>query len=172
LAKLRENYVLDDKGVIHLKRILLVMLLILLSFLYPLKSIASHSIKPNQKQISESIAPLSKEEVLQAYIGVITSNYSIKPLKEHYGMNIPYQLEDVKVIYAKMIYGTNKVGFIFKTQVQPFLGAHDPVGTDEFTYKISDSEIPQIKLLKYRHVESFPIPPFVKSHYKNLKPNY
>jgi len=70
---------------------------------------------------------------------------------------------------SKMIYRTNGVDFIFKVQVQPFLGAHDPVGTDEFTFRISDSKI---KLLKYEHVESFPLPPFVKSHYKNLKPNY
>ena len=127
---------------------------------------ASDDIKP------ESIAPLSKERVLETYIGVITSNYTTKLIAEHYGMNIPYQLEDVKVIDAKLKYGTNKVDYIFKIQVQPFLGAHDPVGTDEFTFRISGSEIPQIKLLKYEHVESFQIPPFVKSHYKNLKPNY
>lgn len=152
--------------VIYLKRTVLIMILILLSFSYSLKSMASENIKP------ESIAPISKEMVLQAYIGVITSKYTTKPLTEHYGMNIPYQLEDVKVIDAKLIYGINKVDFIFKIQVQPFLGAHDPVGTDEFTFRISDSEIPQIKLLKYEHVKSFLLPPFVKSHYKNLKLNY
>jgi hypothetical protein len=84
-------------------------------------------------------------------------------------MNLPYQLEDVKVIDAKMIYGTNNVDFIFKTQVQPFVGAHNPVGTDEFTFRISDSAI---KLLKYEHMESFSVPPHLKQYYKNLKPNY
>lgn len=68
-----------------------------------------------------------------------------------------------------MLYGTNKVEFIFKTQLQPFVGAHNPVGTDEFTFRISDSEI---KLIKYEHVESFPVPPYLKQEYKNLKPNY
>lgn len=145
------------------------MILILLSFLCPLKSMAFDNTKQNEKQIPESIAPLSKERVLQAYIGVITSGYIEKPLLEHYGMKLPYQLEDVEVIDAKMIYGTNNVDFIFKTQVQPFVGAHNPVGTDEFTFIIHDSDI---KLVKYEHIESFPIPPHVKLHYKNLKPNY
>jgi hypothetical protein len=144
-------------------------LLILFSFLYPLKSIAFDNPKQNKKQITESVAPLSKEEVLQTYIGVITSKYTKKPLSEHYGMNLPYQLEDVKVIDAKMIYSTNNVDFIFKTQVQPFVGAHNPVGTDEFTFRISDSVI---KLLKYEHIESFSIPPHLNQYYKNLKPNY
>lgn len=156
----------------RLKRISLIMVLILLSFLCPLKSNASEGIKPNEKHISESIAPLSKQEVLQAYIGVITSNYITKPLTEYYGMNIPYQLEDVKVIDAKMIYGTNKVDFIFKTQVQPFVGAHNSIGIDEFTFRIIDSEIPPIKLLKYEHIESFPIPSYLKPYYKNLRSDY
>jgi hypothetical protein len=158
--------------VIHLKKILLIIMLILLSFLYPLKSMAYFDNNQSGKPIPESIAPLSKERVLQVYIGDITSKYTTEIITEHYGMNIPYQLEDAKVVDAKLIYGTNKVDYIFKVQVQPFLGAHDHVGTDEFTYRISGSEIPQIKLLKYEHIESFLLPPHVKSHYKNLKQNY
>lgn len=149
--------------------LLLIITIMLLSFLHPLKSVAYDNNKPDEKQIPESIAPLSKEQVLQAYIGLITSNYTTKPLTDHYGMNIPYQLEDVKVIDAKMIYGINKVDFIFKVQVQPFVGAHDPIGTDEFTFRISDS---QIKLVKYQHIKSFPVPPHLKPYYKNLRPNY
>ena len=152
-----------------MKKILIIMILILLSFSYPLKSMAIDNPRPNEKQISESSAPLSKEDVLQAYIAAITSSYTKKPLLEHYGMDLPYQLEDVKVIDAKMIYVTNNVDFIFKIQVQPFVGAHNPIGTDEFTFRISDQEI---KLLKYEHIESFSIPPHVKPHYESLKPNY
>lgn len=144
-------------------------ILILLSLLYPLKSIASDNVKQDEKQISESVAPLSKEQVLQAYIGVITSSYTTKPLTEHYGMKVLYQLEDVKVIDAKLIYGTDNVDFLFKIQVQPFIGAHILLGTDEFTFRIIDSDV---KLLKYEHMESFLIPLFVKSHYKALKLNY
>jgi len=147
------------------------MLLIVVSFLCPLNSTAYAycNTKQNGKEDPESIAPLSKEEVCQAYIAEITSKSTIEPLIEHYGMNLPYQLEDVKVLEAKMIYGINKVEFIFKTQVQPFVGSHNPVGTDEFTFRISDSEI---KLLKYDHVESFPISPHLKQYYKNIKPIY
>ncbi|MCB2357243.1 DUF3888 domain-containing protein [Clostridium estertheticum] len=146
---------------------LLITILIFSSLLSPVKAMAIDT--QNRKQISESIAPLSKEMVLQSYIGTITLAYTTKPLLDHYGIKLPYQLEDVKVIDAKLIYGINNVDFIFKTQVQPFVGAHDPVGIDEFTFRIHNSEI---KLLKYEHIKSFPIPPFVKSHYKNLKPNY
>ena len=145
------------------------MILIFISLLYPLNSIAFDDAEQNEKQIPESIAPLSREEVFQAYIAEITSGYTIEPLRDHYGMNLPYQLEDVKVLDAKMIYGVNGVDFIFKTQVQPFVGAHTPVGTDEFTFRISDSKI---ILVKYKHMESFPIHPYLKQQYKNLKPNH
>lgn len=154
---------------IHLKKILLIIILVFLSFLFPLKSIAFYNPKQNEKIIPESIAPLSKEQVCQAYIAEITSKYTTKSLLDHYGIKLPYQLEDVKVIDAKMIYGTNKVDFIFKTQVQPFVGAHNPVGIDEFTFRISDSAI---KLIKYEHIKSFPIPQHLKPYYKNLKTNY
>lgn len=130
---------------------------------------ALNKIKLNNKHVPESVAPLSKEEVLQAFIGDITQKFTVKPLRDHYGMDLPYQIEFVKVIDAKMIYGVNNVEFVFKTQIQPFVGAHNPVGTDELTFRISDSGI---KLEKYEHIESFPVPSYLKKYYKNLKSNY
>ena len=144
-------------------------ILVLIFFLSPLKAMAFDNAEHGGKQNPESIAPLSKEEVLQAYIGVITSKCMTKQLREHYGMDLPHQLEDAKVIDAKIIYGINNVEFVFKIQVQPFVGAHNPVGTDEFTFRINDSDI---KLVKYEHVKSFPIPPYLKQYYKDLKTNY
>jgi hypothetical protein len=117
----------------------------------------------------ESIAPLSKEQVCQAYIANMTSKYTKEPLKKHYGVDLPYQMEEVKVIDAKMIYGVNDLVFIFKTQLQPYIGAHNPMGTDEFTFRI---EADKVTIEDYKHIESFPIPEHLKPYYKALNPNY
>lgn len=141
--------------------------MLLALILHPIISFGS-IIPKNYKEL-QSVAPLSKEQVCQAYIADITSKYTKEPLKKHYGMDLPYQLEDVKVIDAKLIYGVNKLTYIFVTQLQPFVGAHNPLGTDEFIFRI---EADKIVLDNYKHIESFPVPEHEKTYYKSLNPNY
>lgn len=82
---------------------------------------------------------------------------------------MPWQLEQGQITNTKMIYTTKGLDFIIKLKVQPFVGAHDPLGTDLFTFKIKDGKI---TLEKYEHLESFPIRPHLKKYYPNLKPSY
>lgn len=152
---------------INLRNKLLYTVLLLALILYPITSFG-FSIPNNNKEL-ESVAPLSKEQVCQAYIADITSKYTKDPLKKHYRMDLPYQLEDVKVIDAKLIYGANKLTFIFKIRLQPFVGAHNPIGTDEFTFRIVDDKV---TIENYKHIESFPVPEHLKPYYKSLIPNY
>ncbi|MFA6939732.1 MAG: DUF3888 domain-containing protein [Clostridiaceae bacterium] len=141
--------------------------IVLVLILYPITYFGS-IIPKNNKEL-ESVAPLSKEQVCHAYIADITSKYTKEPLKKHYGMDLPYQLEDVKVIDAKLIYGENKLTYIFVTQLQPFVGAHNPIGTDEFTFRIENGKV---TMENYKHIESFPVPEHLKPYYKSLNPNY
>lgn len=150
-----------------MKRILNVLLTAILFIQYPVPVFAfapSKEIKNN-----DSVAPFLTEQVNRIYIVNMLSGYTTKEIKHHYGMNLPWQLEDGKIIDGKMIYGQDGLIFIFKLQVQPFVGAHNPIGTDNFTFKVQDNKI---TLEKYEHVESFPIPSHLKQYYKNLKTNY
>lgn len=150
-----------------MKRILFILLTVLLLIQYPFSAFAFAPPKENKN--NESVAPFSTEDVNRIYIVNMLSGYTAKPIKDHYGMNLPWQLEFGKIIDAKMIYGHDSLTFIFKLQVQPFVGAHNPVGTDNFTFRVQDNKI---TLEKYEHIESFPIPSHLKQYYKNLKQNY
>lgn len=145
------------------------MLTVLLLMLFPTASSAFDPPKENKN--NESAAKLPIEDVNRLFIVDMLSGYTAKPIKEHYGISLPWQLEFAKIIDAELICEHDTPSFIFKLQVQPFVGAHNPVGTDNFTFKVQDNKI---TLEKYEHVESFPIPPHLKQwdQYKNLKPNY
>ncbi|WP_027626139.1 DUF3888 domain-containing protein [Clostridium lundense] len=150
-----------------MKRILNILLVVILLIQYP-NYIFAFGV-PKEIKNNDSVAPFLTEDVNRIYIVNMLSGYTTKEIKDHYGMNLPWQLEDGKIIDAKMIYGQEGLIFIFKLQVQPFVGAHNPIGTDNFTFKVLNNKI---ILEKYEHVESFPIPPYLKQYYKNLKQNY
>lgn len=164
---LREKYIKAIVEVGCLKNIAVIILMTLLMIQHPV--LTSANTLPEEEGKFDSAAPYTTEDVNRIYIVTHLSPYTTKPLKDHYGINLPWQLEDGKIIDAKMIYGQDSLTFIFKLQVQPFVGAHNPVGTDNFTFRIQDNKI---TLEKYEHVESFPVPPHLKQQYKNLKQNY
>lgn len=152
-----------------MRQILIILLTVLLLSQYPSTALAF--VSPKENKNAESLSEFSTDDVSEMYIISILSPYTTKPIKDHYGINLPWQLEFAKIIDAKMIYKDDGLTFIFKLQVQPFVGAHNPIGTDNFTFKIQNNKI---TLEKYEHVESFPLPPHLKQwkEYKNLKPNY
>lgn len=119
--------------------------------------------------VPDSKAQITKEEAQKNLIVSILSSYTSKPLKEFYGMDLPYQLEFAEITDTKMTYSEKGLYFIVKLKVQPFVGAHNPVGTDLFTFKIENC---MVTLLEYKHLESFPIPEHLKKYYKNLKTSY
>lgn len=114
-------------------------------------------------------SPISTEVANKNLILYFLSPYTNQPIKEHYGETLTWQLEAGEITSTRMIYGTEGLYFIVKLKVQPFVGAHIPLGTDLFTFKIKDMKI---SLEKYEHLESFPIPPYLKQYHPNLKPSY
>ena len=119
--------------------------------------------------VPNSEAQITKEEAQKNLIVSILSRYTHKSIKEYYGMNLPYQLEFTEITDTKMVYNEKDPYFIVKLKVQPFVGAHNPVGTDLFTFKMENCKV---TLLEYKHLESFPIPEHLKKYYKNLKTSY
>jgi hypothetical protein len=108
-----------------LKKTLIILLTVLLLMLFPTASSAFDPPKENKN--NESAAKLPIEDVNRLFIVDMLSGYTAKPIKEHYGISLPWQLEFAKIIDAELIYEHDTPSFIFKLQVQPFVGAHNPV---------------------------------------------
>jgi hypothetical protein len=110
--------------------------------------------------VQDTEAKVTKEEAMKNLLVDILSGYTTEPLEKHYGKKLPYQLEAAEITDTKMIYGKDGLYYIVKLKVQPFVGAHNPVGTDLFTFKVENTkEGIKVTLQKYDHLESFDIPP-------------
>lgn len=55
--------------------------------------------------------------------------------------------------------------FIIKFEVSPFLGAHNSIGVDHITLRVSYGEV---KLEKFEHVKSKPIPPWLQAQDQHI----
>ena len=51
--------------------------------------------------------------------------------------------------------------FIIKLEVAPYLGAHNSIGVDHITIKVSSGEV---KVLEYKHIKDYPIPPWLQKN--------
>jgi hypothetical protein len=119
--------------------------------------------------VQDTEAKVTKEEAMKNLLVDILSEYTTEPLEEHYGKKLPYQLEAAEITDTKMIYGKEGLYFVVKLKVQPFEGAHNPVGTDLFTFKVENTkEGINVILQKYDHLESFD----KLSHLEVLQFNY
>lgn len=109
----------------------------------------------------------SKEQVTEWLVIDSLFPYIKKPIKDYYGGFVPVEVTtpSSKVIEAN--YFPEKAYFIVKLQVEPYLGAHDPIGIDNLTFKI-DQTNGNITLEKYEHVKSFKIPEHVKKQHLDL----
>jgi hypothetical protein len=55
--------------------------------------------------------------------------------------------------------GYRRFGFEIMLQVSPYLGAHNSIGTDLITFRISSGEV---TVEKFEHIKSYPIPPWLQ----------
>lgn len=49
--------------------------------------------------------------------------------------------------------------FVIKLEVAPYLGAHNPIGVDRITIRVSSGEV---KVEKFEHIISYPIPSWLQ----------
>lgn len=54
----------------------------------------------------------------------------------------------------------NGYTFIIKFEVSPYLGAHNSIGVDHITLKVSPSG--EVKIENFEHINSYPIPPWLQ----------
>jgi hypothetical protein len=55
--------------------------------------------------------------------------------------------------------GYRTILFIIKLEVMPYLGAHNSIGLDHITIRVSSGEV---RVEKFEHIKSYPIPPWLK----------
>lgn len=84
-----------------MKKTLIILLTVLLLMLFPTASSAFDP--PKESKNNESAAKLPIEDVNRLFIVDMLSGYTAKPIKEHYGISLPWQLEFAKIIDAELI---------------------------------------------------------------------
>lgn len=109
----------------------------------------------------------SKEQVMGWIIINHLAPYMEKSLKNYYGGNVPYWLTSPSTRVLEANFAEEKSYFIIKLQVEPYLGAHYPIGLDNFTFKINLVDN-KVTLEKYEHIKSFKIPDYVKKQHLDL----
>ena len=109
-----------------------------------------------------------KDQVMGWLIIDFLGSYIQKSLSDYYGGNVPYWLTTPTSQILEAKYSDDCACFIIKLQVEPYLGAHNPIGLDNFTFKISLPDNNKITLEKYEHVKSFKIPDHVKKQHLDL----
>lgn len=121
----------------------------------------------NSFQDSISQGQNSKEQIMGWIIIDYLSPYMQKSLKDYYGGNVPYWLTAPSSQILEANSEEDRSYFIIKLQVEPYLGAHNPIGIDNFTFKIRLRD-KKVTLEKYEHVKSFKVPDHVKRQHLDL----
>jgi hypothetical protein len=121
----------------------------------------------NSYQNSISQEQSSREQVMGWIIINYLSPYMQKSLKNYYRGSVPYWLTDPTSQVLEANFVEDESYFIIKLQVETYLGAHNPIGLDNFTFKIDISDN-KVTLVKYEHIKSFIIPNHVKKQHLDL----
>jgi Protein of unknown function (DUF3888) len=109
----------------------------------------------NDLQIND-ILMVSLNPEIQKAVNNFYSSYLSDPPTVY-----PYQIEIINVV---RIGEFRSFHFLITLEATPVVGAHDQVGKDRITFEIEPTIPSQIKLTKYKHLESYDLPP----HLKNL----
>ncbi len=99
----------------------------------------------------------SQEELYKDMFITLMDPYINQALTKYYGQSYQYDLFNVNVISASRPEGYRTFSFIVKIEVKPFVGAHNIIGIDHITYKISPSVV---KLEEFEHIKSFNVPSY------------
>lgn len=98
----------------------------------------------------------SIEELYKDIIVTLVEPIIDNEVINHYGKPLQYDLFDIDFLkIERPLY--RSFSFTIKLQIKPFVGAHNTIGIDEITIKISAGET---KVEDFKHITSFPITPY------------
>lgn len=105
------------------------------------------------------------EELYKDIIVTLLEPYITDEITRRYGTLLQYDLFNVEFLKIERS-SYRSLNFLIKLQVKPFVGAHNTIGIDEITIRVSPVKT---KIEEFEHIKSFPPPPHLKKYYKDLK---
>jgi len=101
----------------------------------------------------------SIEELYKDIIATLIEPYITKEIEKYYGKAYMYDLFDMEFLKIERPNGYRGFSFIVTVEVRPFIGAHNTLGVDDIIMKIEAGEV---KVEKFKHIKSFPIPDYLR----------
>ena len=95
----------------------------------------------------------SKEELYQDIYNTLLFPYIQTAIETYYKKPVAFDIFGVKTL--QITRPNSMFTFTIKLQLLPYIGAHNSVGIDNITFKISPGEV---KMVTFEHIKSFPIP--------------
>jgi hypothetical protein len=150
-----------------MKKFLVVCCLMISLIYFPTSVTAATPIKDAKQGLPYTYTPPegSIEELYKDIIVTLLEPYITSEIEKNYGQLLQYDLFNIEFLNIERP-NYRSFSFLIKMQIKPFVGAHNTIGIDNITIKVSPSET---KVEKFEHTKSFPIPPYLKDSYKNLK---
>lgn len=127
---------------------------------YPTATFAIEPIYDAKQGIPYEYTPMegSIEELYKDIIVTLLEPIIDNEVIKHYGQLLQYDLFDIDFLkIERPLY--RSFNFIIKLQIRPFVGAHNTIGIDEITIKVSSGET---KVEEFKHIITFPIIPHLK----------
>jgi hypothetical protein len=153
-----------------MKKLLAACCLIISLVYFPTNTIAITPIKDAKQGVPFPYTPVegSVEELYKDILVTFLEPYITKEVEKYYGAPLLYDLFDIEFLKIQRP-SYRSFSFLIKLQIKPFVGAHNTIGIDNITIRVSPMET---KVEEFEHIKSFPIPPYLQESYKNLKLNY
>jgi len=102
----------------------------------------------------------SLEEIYKdVSMGLLTPHIH-KAVSDHYEKNTGFSPNvdpwDINILSIERPNGYRTFLFVIKIEVSPYLGAHNAIGVDHLTIRVSSGEV---EVEKFEHIKSYSIPP-------------
>jgi hypothetical protein len=104
----------------------------------------------------------SREELYQDIIVTLLEPHMSRAIKDYYGTSYGFDIWGTDIIEVERPNGNRTPIFIIKLQIAPYIGAHNTVGIDNLTFRVSVGN--QGVLEKFEYIKSYPIPPWLQPH--------
>lgn len=150
-----------------MKKLLIISCLIVSLVLIPINAIAITPLKDAKQGLPFTYTPpeRSVEELYKDIIVTLLAPYITKEVEKNYGELLQYDLFSIEFLSIQRS-EYRSYSFLIKVQIKPFVGAHNTIGIDNLTIRVSPG---RTRVESFEHIKSFPLPPQLKDEYKNLK---